>query len=324
VLTRNLILSDTDRRNSTVSQFHRVTLMASSSGPLPAPLNADLSAFESHPLFMRSLPEEYAEDAALSALQNLAHAGTPDGAYAMQIAWMQNCNFHLKEIAQNFKEQGNEYFKGKRFREAEGFYTQGINSNPSDTHLREALLNNRAACNLEMSMVISPTLQLDVSLVGSENYGRALRDCSLALTLNKYSSKAYYRSAFALLALNRLEEALDCCHRCLTFDIDNTAVKALKVQVSTAKEEKVRTETLEFNRKRKEAEKRRLIKEALDVGAIFRSATIIHTSHRNVTYCISRRLGGRRWRTTSSDRTSQTGNQALSFFRWHAIIRNIA
>jgi len=57
---------------------------------------------------------------------------------------------HAKEIAQNFKEQGNEYFKGKRYREALGFYTQGISAKPEDVQLKEALLLNRAACNLEL------------------------------------------------------------------------------------------------------------------------------------------------------------------------------
>lgn len=62
---------------------------------------------------------------------------------------MQHLNFAL-EIATNFKEQGNEYFKGKRFREAVGFYTQGIDAKPTDDKILIALLSNRAACNLEL------------------------------------------------------------------------------------------------------------------------------------------------------------------------------
>ena len=54
------------------------------------------------------------------------------------------------EIAENFKEQGNDYYKGKRYREALGFYTQGIDAKPDDQRLQEALLCNRAACNLEL------------------------------------------------------------------------------------------------------------------------------------------------------------------------------
>ena len=53
-------------------------------------------------------------------------------------------------MAQNFKEQGNDYYKGKRYREALGFYTQGIDAKPTDKALLEALLCNRAACNLEL------------------------------------------------------------------------------------------------------------------------------------------------------------------------------
>lgn len=55
------------------------------------------------------------------------------------------------EIAQNFKEQGNDYFKGKRYREAIDFYTQGLDAKPTDATLQEALYCNRAACNLELS-----------------------------------------------------------------------------------------------------------------------------------------------------------------------------
>ena len=55
-----------------------------------------------------------------------------------------------KEVAQNFKEQGNDYFKGKRYREALGFYTQAIDAKPTNSVLQEALLCNRAACNLEL------------------------------------------------------------------------------------------------------------------------------------------------------------------------------
>ena len=51
------------------------------------------------------------------------------------------------EVAQNFKEQGNDYYKGKRYREALGFYTQGIDAKPTDEKILEVLLANRAACN---------------------------------------------------------------------------------------------------------------------------------------------------------------------------------
>lgn len=58
----------------------------------------------------------------------------------------------LPEVALNFKDQGNEYFKGRRYREALGFYTQGVDAKPEDLTLLEALLLNRAACNLELRL----------------------------------------------------------------------------------------------------------------------------------------------------------------------------
>jgi len=141
----------------------------------------------------------------------------------------------FKEVAQNFKEQGNEYFKGKRTREALGFHTQGVDAKPTDKTLLEALLCNRAACNLELY-----------------NYGSVLRDCSKALSLNPRSSKAFYRSALALMALERVEEALDCCSRCLNFDPDNKGVLALRDRVVKVKSEKERKEEEKKERLRKE------------------------------------------------------------------------
>ena len=60
---------------------------------------------------------------------------------------------NVVEVAQNFKEQGNDYYKGKRYREALGFYTQGVEAKPTDPSLLEALFCNRAACNLELSEI---------------------------------------------------------------------------------------------------------------------------------------------------------------------------
>jgi hypothetical protein len=44
-----------------------------------------------------------------------------------------------------------------------------------------------------------------------ENYGKVLIDCSKALKLNPKNIKAYYRSVKALYALDKIEEAIDCC-----------------------------------------------------------------------------------------------------------------
>ncbi|KAK0453289.1 40S ribosomal protein S7 [Armillaria borealis] len=197
-------------------------------GPQPLHRNVEekLAELDSVPLFMKSLPED-TDDVAIAALQELAYEGTPD------------------EQAQNFKEQGNEYFKGKRYREALGFYSQGVDAKPTDAVLQEALLCNRAACNLEL-----------------QNYGSVLKDCSKALTLNPKSSKAYYRSAMALVSLQRVDEAIDCCTRCLEHDVDNKGVRGVLERATKIKVEKERKEKERQERLRKEQEAQRKINSA--------------------------------------------------------------
>ncbi|CAA7259472.1 unnamed protein product [Cyclocybe aegerita] len=204
--------------------------MATVAGPELKPRPTEdsvLASFDSIPLFMKSLPEEDGEDATLAALQSLIYEGTPD------------------EVAQNFKEQGNEYFQGKRYREAMGFYTQGIDAKPTDQAILQALLSNRAACNLEL-----------------KNYGSVLRDCSRVLTINPKSSKGYYRSGQALVALGRVEEALDCCTRCLSYDPDNQGIKALQERATKSREEAERIERKKQDEKRKEEYEKMALKMA--------------------------------------------------------------
>jgi len=156
----------------------------------------------------------------------------------------------------NFKDHGNEYFQGKRYREAANYYLQGIDAKPTDQSLLESLLLNRAACNLKL-----------------ENYGSVLRDCSKALTINQKSSKAYFRSASALKALERYDEAVDCCDRCLVHDQENKTIRDLHLQLlglQTAQAER---------RKRKELEeqKERLEKQLLKVALRKRNIITVGT-----------------------------------------------
>ncbi|KAG8218358.1 40S ribosomal protein S7 [Butyriboletus roseoflavus] len=204
--------------------------MASQIGPQPVEVDLEetLASLESLPLFMKSLPNEGSDDVALQALQSLIYDGTAD------------------EIAHSFKKQGNDYFKGKRYREAIGFYTQGLDANPTDSALQEALYCNRSACNLEL-----------------KNYGLVLKDCSKALSLNTKSSKALYRSATALLALDRLEETLDCCDRCLIFDPRNQSVQSLRSRAESTKQAKDRQRQEKEERLRREKEENQLLQRAV-------------------------------------------------------------
>jgi len=126
--------------------------------PLPEKRNEDdtsLNGFDEVPLFMKTLPGDETENIALSALQDLVHEGTEDGGSSLPILIMMISHSSGTEVALNFKEQANEYFKGKRYREALGFYKQGTDAKPKDKSILEALLCNTAACNLELSACCS-------------------------------------------------------------------------------------------------------------------------------------------------------------------------
>jgi len=85
-----------------------------------------------------------------------------------------------------------------------------------------------------------------------ENYGTVLRDCSMVLTTNPESSKAYYRSGQALVRLGRLAEALDCCTRCLAYDPTNEGIVMLAEKAKNMKYEEDKTARKKEEQRKKE------------------------------------------------------------------------
>lgn len=92
-----------------------------------------------------------------------------------------------------------------------------------------------------------------------------MKDCSKALSINPQSAKAFYRSGLALMALDRVEEALDCCTRCLSFDKDNKGIQTLFERATTVKAEKDRKENERLAQIRKKQEDERLMRIAFRV-----------------------------------------------------------
>ncbi|WFC97319.1 HSP70/90 co-chaperone [Malassezia yamatoensis] len=178
---------------------------------------------------------------ALDALQALAYEGHPD------------------DTAKTFKEHGNDYFKAKRYKEALGFYHQGLEAKPGSKELLESLYLNCAACNHEL-----------------ENYGRALHDTRNAMIVNPRSLKALYRAIKAFLALDRLQDALGASDlaRELGAEKDfDTLIQ--KVQDRAAALEKRKKEQAERERRSK------AMKEAVRVACLARGLWIEHSSRQD-------------------------------------------
>lgn len=201
------------------------------------------------PLFMTSLDDtdgQGGENAALEGLKALAYEGTK------------------AEVAGNFREQGNECARMKQWFDAREFYNKALAvlrgpARPQDNvddddepdmnlgddqeldpeeearkerQIEEASLVNRALCNLEM-----------------KNYRSCIQDCKATLLVNPSNVKAWYRSATACLALDKIAEAEDSCERGLAIDAKNASLKTLKTKIAARKKHLEETE-----RKRKERE----------------------------------------------------------------------
>ncbi|KAJ5379744.1 uncharacterized protein N7496_002172 [Penicillium cataractarum] len=186
------------------------------------------------PLFMTDIEnagDEKGENVLLDALQALQNEGTRG------------------EVAQSFKEQGNEAVQEKRWIDAKEMYTKSIAviyakedkwDKPEDLETEKKLLRqmeelshiNRALCNLELGNLRSCTL-----------------DCAAVIKLNPKNVKAYYRSAMALLKLDRVAEAEDAASRGLAIDSSN---KALQTAASKIADRKAQVERVAAKRKAEE------------------------------------------------------------------------
>ncbi|RVD89984.1 uncharacterized protein DFL_000968 [Arthrobotrys flagrans] len=199
----------------------------------PAPSRKDESAAQDLsqlPLFMSSLDDvpEGTNDA-IEALKALAYEGEPD------------------EVAENFRQRGNESYRSKYWRDAIEFYTKALAVGCSVDEINGACYSNRAACNLEL-----------------RNYRMTNLDCAEALKINPRNVKALYRSARACLALDKIPEAEDCVRRGLAIDKGNSSLKAIQEKISSRKEVLVRSQQAGQERERLSKAKEAALKRALE------------------------------------------------------------
>lgn len=94
----------------------------------------------------------------------------------------------------------------------------------------------------------------------------ALRDCSAAISLNPKASKAYYRSALALTSLERFEEAIDVCQRCLKFDKGNQGIRNALQKATTLQAAKLKKERDRQAQIKREADEKDILRAGLLVG----------------------------------------------------------
>ena len=108
-----------------------------------------------------------------------------------------------------------------------------------------------------MEVLLLRSFEADSVFLGVENFGACNRDCAAVLRLNPKNIKAWFRSASACLALDKIAEAEDACTRGLEVDDSNAPLKTLGAKI-----EKRKHHLEELERKRREREERKRKEEA--------------------------------------------------------------
>ncbi|KAI3404663.2 CNS1 [Candida oxycetoniae] len=169
------------------------------------------------PFFMTKLDEtdgEGGENVGVEALKSLAYDGNP------------------QEIATNFKNQGNDCYKAKQYKNAVEYYTKALEVDCTDLTIVKTLYLNRAACNLEL-----------------KNYRRCIEDCKKVLSMDASSIKAIYRAGKALFLLANYEEAKLLLSYGLKVAENEQSLRNLLDQVETKEKEITKLKELEQKRK---------------------------------------------------------------------------
>ncbi|VVT49883.1 uncharacterized protein SAPINGB_P002491 [Magnusiomyces paraingens] len=180
------------------------------------------------PFFMTELDDVDENDEnsrnQIEALKALAYEGEPE------------------EVAANFKAQGNEQYKLKRYKDAVEFYTKAINvewlgekgEDPEEGRkIKMACFSNRAACNLEL-----------------KNYRQCINDCKIVLTqFEPAHEKSLFRAGKAYLGVDRADEGMQLLQYGVEVVPDSKTLPGLLQTLTTRHNTK-----LELERKRREAE----------------------------------------------------------------------
>ena len=201
------------------------------------------------PLFMDQLDvqdQDAEENVELEAMRALQYEGTK------------------LEIAQGFKDQGNEVARAKSWKDGREFYTKaiavllgkvdiGVPPEPiQQTEEQKAEEAKQEQSLLETCYVNRSLCQLEIG-----NYRSTTLDCAAALKLNPRNVKAFYRSASALFKIEKIDEARDACTRGLEIEPTNAALKTLSGQIE--RKSTAQAEMLAKKQKEKESKQRQRI-----------------------------------------------------------------
>lgn len=217
------------------------------------------------PLFMTTLDEtdgEGGQNDALEALKALAYEGTK------------------AEIAENFRQQGNECAKARQWTDAKEFYDKAIaalrapkkepdpEEEPEVIDVTDVELNEEEEAKKEKTIEEACYINRALCNLEKKNYRSCNQDCASTIRLNPSNIKAYYRSGLACLALDKIPEATDACDIGLKLDPTNASLKALRTKIAARKTHLDSIEKARAEREAKAASERATLSLALKARGI--------------------------------------------------------
>lgn len=228
-------------------------------GPEEAPrktVDEVVAEFNKSPLFMR----EYEENDEVAALQALAYEGTP------------------LENAAEFKERGNEFFSERNLRDAVEFYGRGVNVLWLEERKRkrgevtmgekEGVPDSEEDIKKQRDVLEALYVNRAAAHLGLGNYRSCWLDCAAALQINPGNVKAWYRSARALLKVDRVPEADEACAFGLALDGENKALLALAGEVVARNEFLKKKERAQAEREARERKRKAVLAAAIQARGV--------------------------------------------------------
>ncbi|KAG4301926.1 hypothetical protein PCANB_002160 [Pneumocystis canis] len=172
------------------------------------------------------------------------------------------------EIVENFKFQGDECFKVKKYHDAIEYYTKALKIETGND-IEILCLLNRSACHLKL-----------------KNYRQTLNDCNQVLKKNPYHMKALYRSAKAYFFLDKLEESLECINKCLKMDY-NDIFKSFKEKTLDRKKYLDKKAKEAYERENFSLIKKKILNKALKERGIIIKLSPIKPDLNNFELCLT-------------------------------------
>ncbi|XP_016041466.2 tetratricopeptide repeat protein 4 isoform X2 [Erinaceus europaeus] len=162
------------------------------------------------------------------------------------LIWLASSQLYLMKSdlqkAKTYKDEGNDYFKGKEYKKAVVSYTEGLKKKCNNPDLNAVLYTNRAAAQYYLG-----------------NFRSALNDVTAAKKLKPCHLKAVVRGALCHLELKNFAEAVSWCDEGLQIDAKEKKLLELRAKADKLK----RTEQRDIRKAKLKEKKEQNKNEAL-------------------------------------------------------------